>query len=130
MRLPVTLASSIPSSSPVLGLLNLRGEDSPYTPVFFSYLVLHYNHEGETSTFSRGTLYTKDEKLDSKVKDYLKALNIDIKDYEDIGEDLLAIKDVIAYVDKSYCNSFVFSCLKNATNLVEAEPPIVENLKV
>ncbi|MBQ5778976.1 MAG: aminopeptidase P family N-terminal domain-containing protein, partial [Paludibacteraceae bacterium] len=53
-------------------LLNLRGSDVAYTPVFYAYLLVFQKQV---------VLYVDEQKLSSKVKAYLEENNIEIKQY-------------------------------------------------
>jgi Xaa-Pro aminopeptidase len=59
-------------------LFNLRGNDIPYNPVFFSYA---------TITSSTATLYVDSSKLSSECENYLAENNIYVRPYERIFED-------------------------------------------
>ena len=114
-----------------LGLLNLRANDTIYTPVFISYLTIKYSHANDATKFESGTLFVKQEKLTSEAIDHLKALNISTREYDTVGEDLRQLKNAVVYVDREYCNSFVYKCLEDSTNqLTDVNPPLVETLKV
>ncbi|KAF2718313.1 putative Xaa-pro aminopeptidase P [Polychaeton citri CBS 116435] len=61
-------------------LFNLRGNDIPYNPVFFSYALVT-----PTST----TLYIDESKLDRQAKEHL--VGVQIKPYEDIFGDIVTL---------------------------------------
>ena len=61
-------------------LFNLRGNDIPYNPVFFSYAVI---------TATNATLYVDESKLDNAAKEHLSGVNI--KPYNAIFSDLTAL---------------------------------------
>lgn len=61
-------------------LFNLRGNDIPYNPVFFSYAVI---------TPSNATLYVDESKLDSTAKEHL--TGVKIQPYDAIFSDLTAL---------------------------------------
>jgi Xaa-Pro aminopeptidase len=63
-------------------LFNLRGNDIPYNPVFFSYA---------TITPTSATLYVDSSKLSKEVQDYLIKNNISIRPYGFIFEDVEAL---------------------------------------
>lgn len=54
-------------------LLNLRGDDIPYTPVFIAFLLVR--------TDGRHTLFVHKEQVTPQVAEYLRHLNIDIEPY-------------------------------------------------
>lgn len=57
--------------SDIAWVLNLRGSDIPYNPVFYSYLIM-----GKTTK-----LYLQTKSINDKVRKYLKKLNIEIFEY-------------------------------------------------
>lgn len=59
-------------------LFNLRGNDIPYNPVFFSYAIV---------TPTSATLYIDDSKLNEKCRSHLTANNVNIKPYDAILND-------------------------------------------
>ncbi|KAK3053950.1 hypothetical protein LTR09_005230 [Extremus antarcticus] len=61
-------------------LFNLRGNDIPYNPVFFSYAVI---------TPTTATLYVDESKLESSAKDHLKG--VQIRPYDAIFSDITAM---------------------------------------
>ena len=83
--------------------LNLRGNDIEYNPVFVSYLLICDNSV---------TLYTKKDKLNQEVLDYLNAENVIIKDYDDIGSDLKRLEKKIQ-IEPAKTNFGIFSCIAN-----------------
>jgi Xaa-Pro aminopeptidase len=64
-------------------LFNLRGNDIPYNPVFFSYAAI---------TPKNATLYVDESKLSEAVTDYL-GQAVDIKPYDALFSDLAAISE-------------------------------------
>ncbi|CRK22945.1 hypothetical protein BN1723_012837 [Verticillium longisporum] len=64
-------------------LLNLRGSDIPYNPVFFSYAVI---------TLDTATLFIDDTKLHSDSLEYLRKNGIVTKPYSCIFDDVKALK--------------------------------------
>lgn len=63
-------------------LFNLRGNDIPYNPVFFSYAII---------TSDEATLYIDSSKLDPKSQSYLDENGISVKPYSAIFEDATAL---------------------------------------
>ncbi|GAA5979602.1 hypothetical protein JCM11641_007883 [Rhodosporidiobolus odoratus] len=75
-------------------LLNLRGTDIPYNPVFFSHLVL------PTASASKPTLFIDIDQLPQKVYEYLSHdLDVHIQPYESINDFLEGVSQVIAEDD-------------------------------
>ncbi|ROW12681.1 hypothetical protein VMCG_00620 [Cytospora schulzeri] len=63
-------------------LFNLRGNDIPYNPVFFSYAVV---------TADEATLYIDSAKLDEEAHSYLAESGVTVKPYESLFEDAKAL---------------------------------------
>ena len=63
-------------------LFNLRGNDIPYNPVFFSYA---------TVTPSAATLYVDSAKLSKEVRDHLEQNSVSIQPYDAIFDDVSAL---------------------------------------
>ncbi|KAI1174165.1 aminopeptidase-like protein [Nemania sp. FL0916] len=63
-------------------LFNLRGNDIPHNPVFFSYAAI---------TSDSATLYIDSSKLSSECKAYLQENQVDVKPYQDIFPDATAL---------------------------------------
>ncbi len=60
-------------------VLNLRGNDIEFNPLFFSYLLIHWNSEDNFSL----DLFISPEKV-SEIQDYLKSNNITVENYDAI----------------------------------------------
>ncbi|KAI1338074.1 putative Xaa-pro aminopeptidase P [Xylariaceae sp. FL0016] len=63
-------------------LFNMRGNDIPYNPVFFSYAII---------TPDDATLYIDSSKLSTDCQSYLQKSNVSIKPYKDIFQDATAL---------------------------------------
>ena len=90
-------------------LLNLRGNDVKCNPVFLSYLLL----EKENCT-----LYIDKEKLDNKVITYLNENGVEIKEYEEIINDLKKLSGSIVF-DPSKTNVWLASSIPSGVNIKE-----------
>lgn len=90
-------------------LLNLRGNDVKCNPVFLSYLLL----EKESCT-----LYIDKEKLDNKVIAYLNENGVEIKEYEEIINDLKKLSGSIVF-DPSKTNVWLASSIPSGVNIKE-----------
>lgn len=66
----------------VAWLFNLRGNDIPYNPVFFSYAVV---------TADEATLYIDSAKLDEEARSYLAESGVTVKPYDSLFEDAKAL---------------------------------------
>ncbi|KAI1384481.1 aminopeptidase-like protein [Hypoxylon trugodes] len=64
-------------------LFNLRGNDIPYNPVFFSYAIV---------TADEATLYVDSSKLNSECQSYLAENGVAIKPYKEIFNDASALR--------------------------------------
>ncbi len=69
----------------VAWLFNLRGNDIPYNPVFFSYAAV---------TPSTATIYVDSEKLSSEVEDHL-GVDVQIRPYDSLMSDLTAMNEAV-----------------------------------
>ncbi len=80
----------------IMWLLNIRGNDVKHTPVMLSYLVV---------TGKDVTLYTRYEKIEGEVSDYLEKHNITTAEYNSIYDDLAKLGEgEYAAVDFSLTN--------------------------
>ncbi|KAF9869359.1 metallopeptidase family M24 [Colletotrichum karsti] len=70
-------------------LFNLRGDDIPYNPVFFSYAII---------TPDSATLYVDESKLGESTRSYLSNSDIAVKPYETIFDAINALR---SFADKS-----------------------------
>ena len=69
----------ISSLDDIAWLLNLRGRDIPCNPVFLSYVLLSKD---------KCTLYIDNKKVDNEIINYLNNNGVNVKQYDDIEEDL------------------------------------------
>ena len=106
--------------------LNLRSNDSENTPFFISYLVLNFDYSGEVKF--NGTLYVLQEKVTEQVRSYLKALNIEVKNYEDILKDVANVKSTV-YLDTSIANAALYNVISDKSKIVKSDPNIIVKLK-
>ena len=56
-------------------MLNLRGDDIPFNPVFHSYLFIGMDD---------ATLFIEPAKVSSDVSEYLRSIGVSVRDYNDI----------------------------------------------
>lgn len=78
----------------VAWLLNLRGSDIQYNPVFYSYAVV-------TST-GKVTLYADNEKFDTNVAAHLKDCNVTVKPYLSFWNEIVALSKEFSVEDQSF----------------------------
>eukprot|EP00826_Nyctotherus_ovalis_P021832 TRINITY_DN1711_c0_g1_i1.p1 TRINITY_DN1711_c0_g1~~TRINITY_DN1711_c0_g1_i1.p1 ORF type:complete len:340 (-),score=51.81 TRINITY_DN1711_c0_g1_i1:745-1764(-) len=101
-------------------LLNLRGGDIPFNPVFKSYLVIY-----ATGDRIKSTLYSDVDKFRSKeIRDYLKEMNMQLKLYEDITSDLKAIKNATIGLELSTLNVNVIYKVKADNRIVDLKQEV------
>ncbi|KAK5631877.1 hypothetical protein RRF57_007591 [Xylaria bambusicola] len=80
-----SLAFVISMLDEIAWLFNLRGNDIPYNPVFFSYAVV---------TPEQATLYIDSSKLSSECQTFLEQNKVVVKPYQDIFSDVTALGQV------------------------------------
>ena len=85
-------------------VLNLRGNDVDYNPVFFAYLVVE-----KTNDQVIPHLFINQEKIDS-VREHLASAKI--REYSQITEFLSAIEEKVS-VNPNSCNLSLYNCIKN-----------------
>lgn len=101
-------------------LLNLRGGDIPFNPVFKSYLVISADESK-----IRSTLYSDVDKFRSKkIKDYLKELKVQLKCYEDFTGDLRAIKNATIGSELSTLNANALYQMKDNNTIVDLKQEV------
>lgn len=76
-------------------LFNLRGNDIPYNPVFFSYAIV---------TADEATLYVDSSKLSSEGQSYLAENGVVIKPYEDIFNDASVLRQSVEIKESGEAN--------------------------
>lgn len=84
---------------------NLRGADTPYTPVAIAYALL-----GRKDSY----LFIKEKKVSANVKEYLKKENITVVDYDNIDKFLLsevAFSKKKISIDLNLTNAHIFLCI-------------------
>ena len=93
-------------------LLNSRGKDIKYNPVFISYLFL-----AKVNGVEEYTLYVNKAKLTLDYLKYLLEQNIKVKPYKKIYNDVFLFDDVI-YYDANKTNFKLYSLMKNKRHKV------------
>ena len=107
----------------LIGLLNLRGEDIPYNPVFKSYVLIEFDHSNKYHAW----IYIDSKKITSEIANYLSKSNFEIKSYEEINTSLTQINKNIL-INKSSCN---YALYKNIpANFVINQKSPVKYIKV
>lgn len=91
--------------------LNLRGTDIEYNPVFVSYLLILPDSV---------ILYVNERKITDEVREYLRTLNVEIRPYESVAEDLKKTEiSILADPDKTNLH-----CFSNIYKVKEGESPV------
>ena len=109
-------------------LLNLRGDDIPYNPVFFSYALFCKNSD-ELSV----KLFINKNKVDSpEILKYLKENKIQLYDYKQIFDELENTSDdLITFLDEESTNHRIYQKIinlkKGKLNFIEED--IIEDIK-
>ena len=104
----------ISSSENIAWLLNIRGQDSDFTPVPNSYLTISNN--------KKINLFCDLKKIDLKIKKKLN--NIKILDIKDIYQFLSRIKNKRILLDSSSCSIYFENILRKNNKIIEFSDPI------
>lgn len=91
-------------------LFNIRGDDIPNNPVTISYALI---------TKEKAYLYIDQKKVNSDVRDYLKANDILIKEYEKVFEDIEKLKDSSLVLSKEKINHKLFNQIDNSVKIID-----------
>lgn len=87
-------------------LLNLRGKDIDYNPLFFSYLLVD-----KSVTPAKLILFINPSKVEH-ISEYLSENNIFVENYEAVGDFLSSINETIT-IDENELNYFLYQKIKN-----------------
>lgn len=87
-------------------LVNLRGKDIDYNPLFFSYMLIDRKEDGV-----KIILFVNDNKVEG-IRDYLADNNIEIHRYEDVDNYLLSIEEKIV-IDENELNYRLYQKIKH-----------------
>ena len=107
----------VTSLDEIAWLLNLRGDDIAYTPVFYSYFLMDIKDE-------KNTLYISGDCIGDDVKKYLMNLKIEIKEYNEIFNDVKNIKDSSVRCSKHSLNFRLKKSFNKSNNLILDYTPI------
>lgn len=96
----------------VAWLLNLRGADVDYNPVFWAYVIV---------TLQDVTLYVNSTRFQKDVQQYLKEAHVKVAPYDSLLSDLAARQwtdDDCVWLDPSTCNYAILNCIEHCqTNI-------------
>lgn len=97
-------------------LLNLRGNDILYTPVFLSYMVIKQQ---------KAVLYVKETILSKEIREELESTGIEIDLYEnvDMFVNYVSPEETI-WIDKETVNYHLVNCIKSGTKVICENGPI------
>ncbi len=101
-------------------ILNLRGNDIVYTPVFLSYLVFNKNDV---------YFFVNIERLDSDLLDSLYEDGIIIRPYDDYYRFVGSLKNETIILDDTKVNYETYCCIKNSGNKVSYMMSPIEEMK-
>ena len=99
----------ISSLDDIAWLLNLRGNDILYNPVFLSYVLI---------TQSGAKLCINRDKITNAVDKYLQSQGIIIEDYADIYEEVSKISNSVM-IDSAKVNAKIYNFLKKDVKIIE-----------
>lgn len=91
-------------------VLNMRGSDVDYNPVFLSHLIINNK---------KPTLYIHFEKLDEESQKFLKKHGVAVKEYKEIFIDVAGIKDETIYFDPDRVSYSIITFLDKSNKLIE-----------
>lgn len=98
-------------------LLNLRGNDVAYNPVFLSYMMI----KAESAV-----LYLDESILSADIKAKLAADGVELGKYNDIYSDLKKVSpDAVVMVDSATANYLIVHSLPNPKNVKAGQSPVV-----
>ena len=109
----------------IIGILNLRGTEFQFEPLFFSYLLIDFSNNSENYI---GWLYIK-SKCNENLENYLKKNNVFLKSYDKIFEELKKIKLQKVFINTKTCNYFLVNLIKEE-NVIKSNFSKIEELKV
>lgn len=98
----------------IVWLLNIRGGDVPCTPVVLSYLIV---------TRSELLLFIDQDKLDEKVKSYLKENGVRILDYNEVYGVVGTFKYERVLLEKAQTNYMICRSLDQTVTVIDAMNP-------
>ena len=104
----------ITSLDDIAWLLNLRGSDIDYNPVFMAYMLV--------SKYTR-MLYVSEDAIEG-VSRYLSDNNITIRPYDAFYEDIAALGERCVMLDKEQINFCTYMSLDEKTGIIDCQCPV------
>lgn len=97
-------------------LMNLRGNDVDYTPVFLSYLLLEQD---------KATLFVNKSSLSEKTQENLQKDGVVLADYQDVDHQLKQLdSNASIWMDKEQTNYHLTNCIPGEMKVVTKNSPI------
>lgn len=112
MAVKKTSMHLVSSLDDIAWLINLRGKDVAYNPVFVGYLLIYQE---------KATLFVNKEKCSAEVKEHLAKSKVDIEEYEDFFDYLNGIKGAYIWI-AAHSNQTIFEKLENRNKFYLATP--------
>ncbi|MBK1992245.1 aminopeptidase P family protein [Campylobacter sp. 2018MI35] len=106
-------AHFISSLDDIAWILNLRGKDIEFNPLFFSFLLIMENQI---------LFFINPKKLNHSLKNKLQNEGIILKNYENIHEELKKLNNTTLLIDPNKTTSFFIQGLKNITIIQDLNP--------
>lgn len=97
-------------------MLNIRGNDIPYTPVAYAYAIV-----GKEDI----TYYIDTKKVPTAVRDYLEKNHVTLKEYNAIVEDLKEIHNSYIWVELSSFNTALYTNIASDNTILNEISPIM-----
>lgn len=94
-------------------LLNLRGDDIAYNPVFYSFMTVEKE---------KTTLYIID--VPQEIREYLTKAGITVKSYDSFYEDIRMIEDMRIWVDDRCANYMLVASISPSNRVKRASSPV------
>ena len=108
----------VTSLDEVAWILNLRGNDIEYSPVFMGFMVI---------THDDVHLFANKASFDNKVMNYLANNNVCLEEYQDIYEAVRKIKNKRIWIDKSSANYSIIKAVNKSNNIVNKFSPALQH---
>lgn len=103
----------ISSLDDIAWILNLRGKDVAYNPIFLSYLLI---------SPQEAILFVNTEKCSPEVKEHLQIAHVSIREYEDFFEYLEKIQNEHIWI-AAHSNQTIFESLQQKNTFYLSPPP-------
>lgn len=119
-------ATLISGLDEIAWVLNLRGGDISYNPVFYAYLVISGN--GTSTLYANNSETGRDLGKDERIASHLKDSNVRLKDYNDLMDDLAAMQADWCY-DVNYTNADIDTLLSPKCKVSTTPTMVLKSIK-